>query len=125
LEKTAMQETGQLGANGGWVAYRPEIKILDCTIRDGGLINDLARRGVESLVVVGLHANPELAASHCLLRSFSTSAAVTPLGVAHSLTLVPAGPKHRASAMCSAALERLLGNCGIHRDFCHLLCSRE
>jgi len=25
---------------GGWVLYRPEIKILDCTIRDGGLIND-------------------------------------------------------------------------------------
>jgi len=25
---------------GGWVAYRPDIKILDCTIRDGGLIND-------------------------------------------------------------------------------------
>lgn len=23
-----------------WVAYRPEIKILDCTVRDGGLIND-------------------------------------------------------------------------------------
>jgi 4-hydroxy 2-oxovalerate aldolase len=23
-----------------WVAFRPEIKILDCTIRDGGLIND-------------------------------------------------------------------------------------
>jgi len=28
------------GANDGWVAYRPDIKILDCTIRDGGLIND-------------------------------------------------------------------------------------
>jgi 4-hydroxy 2-oxovalerate aldolase len=27
-------------ARGGWVAYRPDIKILDCTIRDGGLIND-------------------------------------------------------------------------------------
>jgi 4-hydroxy 2-oxovalerate aldolase len=27
-------------AKGGWVAYRPEIKILDCTIRDGGLMND-------------------------------------------------------------------------------------
>lgn len=27
-------------ADGGWVAYRPDIKILDCTIRDGGLIND-------------------------------------------------------------------------------------
>lgn len=25
---------------GTWVTYRPEIKILDCTIRDGGLIND-------------------------------------------------------------------------------------
>ncbi|MGD0016041.1 MAG: aldolase catalytic domain-containing protein [Verrucomicrobiia bacterium] len=24
----------------GWVAYRPEIKVLDCTIRDGGLMND-------------------------------------------------------------------------------------
>jgi len=23
-----------------WVAYRPDIKVLDCTIRDGGLIND-------------------------------------------------------------------------------------
>jgi 4-hydroxy 2-oxovalerate aldolase len=27
-------------AKGGWVAYRPEIKILDCTIRDGGLTCD-------------------------------------------------------------------------------------
>ena len=24
----------------GWVGYRPEIKVLDCTVRDGGLIND-------------------------------------------------------------------------------------
>lgn len=23
-----------------WISYRPEIKILDCTIRDGGLMND-------------------------------------------------------------------------------------
>lgn len=23
-----------------WIAYRPEIKILDCTVRDGGLMND-------------------------------------------------------------------------------------
>ncbi len=28
-------------AKGTWVTYRPEIKILDCTVRDGGLINDL------------------------------------------------------------------------------------
>jgi 4-hydroxy 2-oxovalerate aldolase len=27
-------------ASGRWVGYRPEIKVLDCTIRDGGLIND-------------------------------------------------------------------------------------
>ena len=25
---------------GHWVSYRPEIKVLDCTIRDGGLMND-------------------------------------------------------------------------------------
>lgn len=24
----------------GWLGYRPEIKVLDCTIRDGGLMND-------------------------------------------------------------------------------------
>ena len=23
-----------------WVAYRPAIKLLDCTIRDGGLVNN-------------------------------------------------------------------------------------
>jgi len=27
-------------AKGSWVGYRPDIKILDCTVRDGGLIND-------------------------------------------------------------------------------------
>ncbi len=27
-------------AKGSWVTYRPEIKVLDCTVRDGGLIND-------------------------------------------------------------------------------------
>jgi 4-hydroxy 2-oxovalerate aldolase len=24
----------------GWIGFRPEIKVLDCTIRDGGLMND-------------------------------------------------------------------------------------
>ncbi len=24
----------------GWVSFRPEIKVLDCTVRDGGLMND-------------------------------------------------------------------------------------
>ncbi len=32
----AHQETGA----GGWLTYRPDLKVLDCTIRDGGLIND-------------------------------------------------------------------------------------
>ena len=27
-------------AKGNWVSYRSDIKILDCTIRDGGLVND-------------------------------------------------------------------------------------
>ena len=26
--------------NAPWVTYRPELKVLDCTIRDGGLVND-------------------------------------------------------------------------------------
>ena len=33
-------KTDTTAAKDGWVAYRPDIKILDCTIRDGGLIND-------------------------------------------------------------------------------------
>ena len=28
------------GDKGSWLTYRPEIKVLDCTIRDGGLMND-------------------------------------------------------------------------------------
>lgn len=28
------------GGHGTWLTYRPEIKVLDCTIRDGGLMND-------------------------------------------------------------------------------------
>jgi 4-hydroxy 2-oxovalerate aldolase len=27
-------------AKGSWLTYRPDIKVFDCTIRDGGLIND-------------------------------------------------------------------------------------
>ncbi|MCC7493764.1 MAG: aldolase catalytic domain-containing protein [Fimbriimonadaceae bacterium] len=30
----------QSTSKGTWVTYRPEIKVLDCTIRDGGLMND-------------------------------------------------------------------------------------
>ncbi len=26
--------------NAPWITYRPELKVLDCTIRDGGLVND-------------------------------------------------------------------------------------
>ncbi len=35
-----MSPTEGNGAHARWVSYRPEIQILDCTIRDGGLIND-------------------------------------------------------------------------------------
>lgn len=34
------EHTGDPLAKGTWVTYRPEIRIMDCTIRDGGLIND-------------------------------------------------------------------------------------
>jgi len=39
--KTDKQETKTAeGPAARWVSYRPEIKILDCTIRDGGLMNN-------------------------------------------------------------------------------------
>ena len=38
LEEEGKRKTKSTG--GDWVGYRPEIKVLDCTIRDGGLMND-------------------------------------------------------------------------------------
>jgi 4-hydroxy 2-oxovalerate aldolase len=35
-----MAQVKDKDAKGSWVTYRPEIKIHDCTVRDGGLIND-------------------------------------------------------------------------------------
>ena len=35
-----MSEKKEGEPKGTWVTYRPEIKIHDCTVRDGGLIND-------------------------------------------------------------------------------------
>jgi len=35
-----MQHVKDEYAKGSWLTYRPEIKVLDCTVRDGGLIND-------------------------------------------------------------------------------------
>ncbi|MFC1988273.1 aldolase catalytic domain-containing protein [Chloroflexota bacterium] len=37
----------------GWVAYRPEIKIVDCTVRDGGLMN---RHLFDDEVVKGVYS---------------------------------------------------------------------
>ncbi len=48
------------GNKGTWLTYRPEIKVLDCTIRDGGLMNnhrfdDSVVRGVyETCVSAGI-----------------------------------------------------------------------
>lgn len=28
--------------NGNLIAFRPDIKVLDCTLRDGGLVNNFA-----------------------------------------------------------------------------------
>ncbi len=47
-------------AQGSWLTYRPEIKVLDCTIRDGGLINnhhfedDFVRAVYETGVAAGV-----------------------------------------------------------------------
>jgi len=35
-----MSNAEERGAMSSWVTFRPEIKVHDCTIRDGGLIND-------------------------------------------------------------------------------------
>jgi 4-hydroxy 2-oxovalerate aldolase len=35
-----MQHAKDDYAKGSWLTYRPEIKVLDCTVRDGGLINE-------------------------------------------------------------------------------------
>jgi 4-hydroxy 2-oxovalerate aldolase len=47
-------------AKAPWVTYRPEIKVLDCTIRDGGLINahlfddDIVRAVYRACVAAGI-----------------------------------------------------------------------
>ena len=47
-------------AKGTWVTYRPEIKVLDCTLRDGGLINNhqwedgFVRAVYDTLVAAGV-----------------------------------------------------------------------
>jgi len=35
-----MSSKGNHSSTGTWLTYRPEIKVLDCTIRDGGLMNN-------------------------------------------------------------------------------------
>jgi len=42
---------------GKWITYRPEIKVLDCTIRDGGLMND--HRFDEQVIKAVYRANVE------------------------------------------------------------------
>jgi 4-hydroxy 2-oxovalerate aldolase len=37
---TKKTETGWIDKKGTWLTYRPDIKVLDCTIRDGGLVNN-------------------------------------------------------------------------------------
>jgi 4-hydroxy 2-oxovalerate aldolase len=37
---TKKTETGWTNRKGTWMTFRPDIKILDCTIRDGGLANN-------------------------------------------------------------------------------------
>lgn len=40
VEKAAKSESRWAEKKGSWLTYRPDIKILDCTIRDGGLMNN-------------------------------------------------------------------------------------
>jgi len=40
MAKATEQKARESGPAGKWVGYRSDIKVLDCTIRDGGLMND-------------------------------------------------------------------------------------
>ena len=57
---TTTAETTSDGKKGSWLTYRPEIKVLDCTIRDGGLMNNhkfddsLVRAVYECCVAAGV-----------------------------------------------------------------------
>lgn len=54
------QENSLSNAGGRWIGYRPEIKVVDCTIRDGGLMNshyfddDTVRRVYQAVVAAGV-----------------------------------------------------------------------
>ncbi len=53
-------ETHSAAKKGSWLTYRPDIKVLDCTIRDGGLMNnsyfedDFVRAVYQALVTAGV-----------------------------------------------------------------------
>lgn len=57
-----MDHTKDQLAKGTWLTYRPEIKLLDCTIRDGGLINnhlfddDFVKAVYKTCVAAGIDA---------------------------------------------------------------------
>ena len=54
------EETRWTEKKGSWLTYRPDIKILDCTIRDGGLMNnsrfddDFVRAVYQTCIAAGL-----------------------------------------------------------------------
>ena len=45
-----------------WITYRPELKVLDCTVRDGGLLNnhlftdELVRGVYDTCLAAGIDA---------------------------------------------------------------------
>jgi len=55
-----MSDENKTHDKGSWLTYRPEIKVLDCTIRDGGLMNDhrftdaTVRRVYDTCVAAGI-----------------------------------------------------------------------
>ena len=54
------EESRSLEKKGSWLTYRPDIKVLDCTIRDGGLMNnsrfedDFVRAVYQTCVAAGV-----------------------------------------------------------------------
>ena len=53
-EKDKMSDNNSSPEKAPWITYRPELRVLDCTIRDGGLINgDIVGNASTTMTVEG------------------------------------------------------------------------
>jgi len=60
LKPARLERFEKMSSKAPWITYRPELKVLDCTIRDGGLVNshrfsdDMVRAVYETCLAAGI-----------------------------------------------------------------------